>query len=75
MTPQEKAKEILDKYLYLKINLPFIDVDGCDSIASGEMTYKSAKQCALIAVSEILIFCNKKDMAYWYEVKSEITKL
>jgi hypothetical protein len=60
MTPKEKAKELVDKYNFLKeIFIPSIH---------------EQKQCALIAVDEIL---NKDgyNNDYWKEVKEEINKL
>ena len=67
MTPQEKGKELVNKYLQV--------YDGRLPIA---------KQCALIAVDEILnlmikefkwdIF-NNGHIEYWLEVKQEIEKL
>jgi hypothetical protein len=67
MTPKEKAEELLDK---MKFNCRECDNDF------------KAKQCALIAVDEIL-FALKYDMneptngsiKYWQEVKQEIEKL
>jgi hypothetical protein len=74
MTPAEKAIELFSKYSYLSENhVPTLGV-------------KVAKQCALIAVDEIIsnmIFwksdseigleINKRE--YWEEVKKEIEKL
>ncbi len=63
MTPQEKAKELVDKFIN--------DV--------GVISTRRAKQCAIIAVDEIL--SNKSiiktiwDIEFWQEVKSEIEKL
>ena len=72
MTPQEKARDLVDK-MYLKIpsvydptNLPH---------------YPIAKQCALIAVDEIIDLLQIKNYSqayqyeYWNEVKHEIEKL
>ena len=62
MTPQEKAKELVDKFYWREtfFNVSFID----------------SKQCALIAVDEIIknsfpgtIEC------YWQQVKQEIQAL
>ena len=68
MTPAETAKELLDKYwIYLRANLLYDDE-----------VKEDAKQCALIAVDEILNFCwggNKVGMKHWKEVKQEIEKL
>ncbi len=71
MTPQDKAKELVDKFRiisYGKYSIP---------------TKNKAKQCALIAVDEILdddvydmsqeLFENR--INYWEEVKQEIEKL
>ena len=77
MTPKDKAIELYIKYIdaYNDRNLQVID-------------YKFAKQCALIAVDEIIEFmevddfdsdtcywANHSKMQYWIEVKQEIEKL
>ena len=63
MSPKEKAEELVTKmYVHQWRN--------------NTMEYKTAKQCALIAVDEI--FINNTDEAkhdYWIEVKEEIEKL
>jgi DNA polymerase elongation subunit (family B) len=62
MTPQEKAKELLAKM-----------TTNADSLI-----YKNqyAKECALIAVDEILKAIGFSDNKfYWQEVKQEIEKL
>jgi hypothetical protein len=70
MTPNEKAKEMIDMYLKI-LNSHFIN---------------EAKQCALIAVEEIDIYIQqctqKKDpyanisaLEYWQKVKQEIKAL
>lgn len=77
MTPKEKAKELFDKMFYAKSE------DGYHSVNS----YR-AKQCALIAVDEVLNSnpcCEDSDRGgnfqwasneyYWQEVKQEIEKL
>ena len=80
MTPQEKAERLVDKYVemeYLK------DFQG--------MYFPLAKQCALIAVDEILkaipselldidnegdsYYYINDDVDYWQKVKQEIEKL
>jgi hypothetical protein len=65
MTPKEKAKELVNKYLQI--------YDG--RVVEG-------KQCALIAVDEIIQairFTDAKSdlgyVGYWQEVKIEIEKL
>jgi hypothetical protein len=75
MTPQEKAKELVDKYLrtYPIYNNPTVVIS---------YTHNEAKQCALIAVDEILemdlpILEEDADefYDYWEQVKKEINKL
>jgi len=78
MTPKEKAKELVDKYTKVYYDLGYDYNDDRD------------KQCALIAVDEILENVNyfftelEKDglpnkfddeIEYWQEVKQEINKL
>jgi len=72
MTPQEKAQELVDKY---RMYTEFSSIHA-------------AKQCALIAVDEIMEFmrmddeytetasnANSKWVNYWIEVKQEIKKI
>jgi len=61
MRPQEKAEELVDKMLYC---------------FQGHIDQYTAKQCALIAVDEILsaIGFSVND-EYWQQVKQEIEKL
>jgi hypothetical protein len=54
MTPKEKAEELIQKYLNTPINFPYIDTQDGQCIGAGYMTHKSAIQCAIIAVDEIL---------------------
>jgi hypothetical protein len=76
MTPQEKAKELVLKYLRI------------DNNTKEWFNTHIAKQCALIAVDETLLTLNKdiRDLdvvgnvlldliEYWQEVKQEIEKL
>jgi hypothetical protein len=73
MTPKEKAEELLGKYL---------------AIQFGDFPTTDAKQCALIAVDEIINSNYKNTLNdlgyrytvnelndYWHEVKQEIEKL
>jgi len=70
MTPKEKAKEIWDKMMY---HIMY----NCQPTLS-EMV---AKECALVAVEEILKDREEIDAMriindpYWLEVKQEIEKL
>ena len=64
MTPKEKAEELVNKF---------------SDLEDGEMYIGKAKQCAIIAVDEIITFGNavgiREPMMYWNEVKSEIEKI
>jgi len=67
MTPKDKAKELVDKF---------------SDLEDGEMYIGKAKQCAIIAVDEIMKQCyDYRDIDlqasydYWEEVKQEIEKL
>jgi hypothetical protein len=71
MTPKEKAKELVDKYWSI----------GEQEWQDTPLTWEEDKQCALIAVNEI-IKTLRKDLpeiglgkGYWYRVKQEIEKL
>lgn len=57
MTPKEKAKELVSKMLFCY---------------QGNIDEYTAKQCALIAVDEMIQETGGK---YWYDVKKEIEKL
>jgi len=63
MTQKEKAEELVFKYDFLQ------------AVIEG-FSFYDAKQCALIAVDEILkvIHTNMEDK-HWQEVKQEIEKL
>jgi hypothetical protein len=71
MTPKQKAKELMLKYvIYVRYYDDYEHID--------DRTKIKAKQCALIAVEEILNsgkdvdeFCD----SYWQEVKKEIELL
>lgn len=69
MTAEEKAEELFNKF-----HLEVLDRDGTSAMNGFE-----AKQCALIAVDEILQVvednCLEYDDNYWQEVKQEIEKL
>jgi hypothetical protein len=81
MTPQEKAEELIDKF-HIKVYVSFIE-NSIPSIVNALMLYNSAKECALIAVDEIIksnpIAFDEDDNCiakqWWQEVKTEIEKL
>jgi hypothetical protein len=60
LTPEQKAKELVEK-----MAIYHWTTDVCD--------YEGAKQCALIATDEILK--ETLDIHYWQQVKTEIEKL
>ena len=73
MTPKEKAQELVGRYaMYLRANL-----------MHDEEANEDAKQCALIAVDEILQMVDENMqgwldadiIAHWKQVKEEIEKL
>jgi hypothetical protein len=69
MTPKEKAKELIKRY--------YRDSD----LLVEDLSWIQAKECALIAVYEILNHHSQEqglyriDTYYWKEVKQEIEKL
>ena len=77
MTPKEKAEELVDKF-HIKVYVSFIE-NSIPSVINALMLYNSAKQCALIAVDEIITFGNqlgiREPMMYWNKVKEEIEKI
>ena len=81
MTPKEKAIELVDKFKQVELydSMEPTDLDcKIQDITSSSFT---AKQCALIAVNEILKDREEIDGMrvindpYWLEVKQEIEKL
>ena len=71
MTPQEKAFELVKRYLKFTDSRQYPDKNG-----------RNAKQCALIAVEEILEAIDwhayeapNKEIFFWEQVKTEIEKL
>ena len=70
-SPKEKAKELVYKYQYL------VNTWDCYNDESLEMIYRlpDMKQCALIAVDELIKQVTHSDVGYWQEVKQEINKL
>ena len=86
MTAKEKAKQLVDKYLNAPFNCKDCDMPYCD-IKCITLSNPAAKQCALIAVDEIInnIPCREDyssngwvlidNTEYWKEVKQEIENL
>jgi len=76
MTPKEEAKELVDKYLNASFNCKDCDMPYCD-IPCTSLIVTEAKECALIAVDEILIAIqdipiDDINWDYWQQVKEEI---
>ena len=65
MKTKEKAIELYNK---------FLNPSG-DTYLYNMLEHESAKECALIAVDEILNYCMREVDAYWQEVKQEIENL
>jgi hypothetical protein len=72
MTPKEKAKDLLNKYLNYINNYDYVK----------ERDIIRTKKCALIAVDEImLVACDESDFDetmtkhWWQEVKQEIENI
>jgi hypothetical protein len=66
MTPKEKAKELIDKFIHSESQ------DGYNDVRD----IHAAIRCALIAVEQILeIIFSDYDWQYWNEVKKELEKL
>jgi len=67
MTPKEKAKELVEKYLKKIIELAYAETK----------TKELAKESALICVEQMIEACEGyiKGIKYWQDVKQEINKL
>ena len=69
MTPQEKAQQLVDKYsMITKWKM------GIEQ----EYVIKKAKECALIAVDEIINiweYSDTQEKWWWQQVKEELEKL
>jgi len=80
MTPKEKAEELFWKYTKVHNFSAILDFDGNTHIDL-EYGISKVKQCALIAVNEVLksqrnIYgVNNKATTFYLEVKQEIEKL
>ena len=86
MTPKEKAKKLVDKFYSEITGMELSFVSKLIVLPNGDSNYKTAKQCALIVVDEIIkelpildyhplgSYTNPR-IKYWQEVKQEIEKL
>jgi hypothetical protein len=85
MTPKEKAKELVDDFYQTTPNEAWINEPL--GLKESYFAWNQSKQCALIAVDEIIEQCeldvihdigNERcidKLNYWDEVKQEIEKL
>ena len=82
MTPKEKAIELVDKFYQTTPNECFVNEPI--GIAGRYKAWNQSKQCALIAVDEILDLkhivtlrrnMHEMELEYWDEVKQEIENL
>ena len=83
MTPKEKAIELVDKFYQTTPNEYFVNEPI--GIKGRYKSWEQAKQCALIAVDEILKLENNNgyyfdgtnvtSISFWQEVKQEIERL
>jgi len=81
MTPQEKAIHLCDMF-YQKLPLERYVITTDGDLSWEYNNWKTAKECALIAVDEIIsylktsedVMVSIKAITYWEEVKQEIEK-
>lgn len=82
MTPKQKAEQLVNNYSF-KVQVFFTE-DSIPRIVNAEMRLESAKECALIAVDELLEATKRYDYIlgpkpsyndYWLKVKYQIEKL
>ena len=69
MNPKEKAEKLFNKFIIID--------DLSDSTGNSLYFNAHAKQCALIAVDEVMerTLWDKGEQRFWKEVKQEIEKL
>jgi len=74
-TPKEKAEELIEQFE----NYSHTDFNYSRGGYQFDSQLQNAKQCALIAVDEIIKFGNeqgiREPMMYWHKVKEEVLKL
>ena len=78
MTPKEKAKELVEKFkIYADDNYADDTNPYYGQVLANKriVLHNSAKQCALIAVDELIKQVTNSDVGYWDEVKQEIKLL
>jgi hypothetical protein len=81
MRPKEKSIELVGNY-QIKVNVLYTE-DSVPAVMNAPMTFNSSKECALIAVKEMLSVLKKEDLLenledwihYFENVKTEIENL
>jgi hypothetical protein len=73
MTPQEKANDLFDKFYLVNSESVELETGEYDLVLS--LDARDAKQCALIAVDEVLKECSWELTGFWMSVKQEIENL
>jgi hypothetical protein len=84
MTAKEKAEELVNKFYSKITGMELSYISKLIYLPNGDSNYETAKQCAIIAVDEILIAntfnkdnieCYLIEYKYYQEVRQEIQKL
>ena len=74
MTPKEKAEELVDKF-YQRFPLTMDVITTRGDLSWEYDSWNEAKQCALIAVDELIFNTFDSQHRFWIEVKQEIENL
>ena len=74
MTPKEKTKELVDKF-YQRFPLKMNVITRKGDLSWEYDNWEQAKQCALIAVDELIFNTFDSQHRFWIEVKQEIENL
>ena len=73
----DKAKEMVEKFYKLSFDVLHTDCEGDRAIASGTPTINNAKECAKMAIDEIIDACEYNSVEswntdWWNKVKAKI---
>ena len=78
MTPEEKAEELVYKFIEKElVNTYYFDDELWLEVYSSDLEFQNAKQCALITVNKIIeaithIYETYEYRDFWIQVKKEI---
>lgn len=83
MTPEQKAKELVDKFKVITIGIIHTDSEGDAAICNGNMINYDAVQCAIICVGELILehtftfprTWNSERKEYWESVRNHLTNI